>query len=509
MVPGELNSVYTSIDLRPQDNRDTLNNNWASTTMKENLHPDWLNQQWPEWGDCEDNITPTNHVPIMHEPAHSNNFPNELQNQRGSHPDDQRWEIMMKKLSNIENSTASLTRDVASLSAKADRQSEDLQQIKSRSLANEKSIAELDKRQQNTMAEFDQTMQGKFQSLEASIREENSKFQGELQVAFSQEKDKIKAEIAQEAEAKALQSQCNARKINLILVGLKEDKETDDMSLAVTFFKNRMAAPDVRLKTAYRLGKKRGNSPRLLLVKFENMAHRNKIWFAKSNIVPEEGSKVWIQEDLPKPLKNVHRTLYRVLRKARSIDGRFPDAHIKGQNLIIEGKSYSIDNLEGLPDVLRPSTMATPQSESAVVFFGRFSPLSNHHPSPFSLDDHQFSCMEQYLAWRRASLSEKPNYISKALAPADPIYKGILSDLREDHPKEWDQQLEEVVLAGLRAKFRQNPSLSQFLCNTYPKKIGEASLSTKWGIGLTLVSPHVLDVNKWSNKWKGIFWARN
>lgn len=408
-------------------------------------------------------------------------------------------DVMMKKLNNIENNTNTLTRDVASLTDKVDRQSNDLQQVNARSLANEKKISILSKQQEDKMIHFDQIMQEKFQSMEASLHEENVKIQEGISDVLSQEKEKIKAEISQEAEAKSIQSQYNARKINLILVGLKEEKGTDDMVLAKSFFKDRMAAPDIELRTVYRLGKQGGKFPRLLLVKFVNMAHRNKVWYAKSGITPEEGNKVWIQEDLPKPLKYVHRTLYRVLRKAKSIEGRFPDAHIKDQSLIIEGKPYSIDELEDLPDVLRPSTLATPQSDSVVVFFGRFSPLSNHHPSPFLLEGLQFSCMEQYLAWRRASLSGKTNYITRASAPADPvIYKSILNDLRKDHSKEWDQQLEEVALTGLRAKFQQNPSLGRFLCSTYPKKIGEASLSIKWGIGLTLVNPQVLDPSRWS-----------
>lgn len=504
-------------------------NNWAGITMQENLHSDWLLDQWPDWGDGDYNITPpapANHIPIMHE-LPGNNNPFSVNNnyrtfQSGEQrwelmmekfqSSEQRWEIMMKKINNIENNTNVLTKDVASLSAKVDRQLEDLQQVKARSLANERDIAALNKQQQDRTLEVDRIIHDRFQSMEASIRVENAKLREELDVTFSQERVKIKAEVAQETEAKvleatksvkedALQDQYNSRKINLILVGLKEEKDIDDMVTAKSFFKDRMAIPDVELKVVYRLGKQRGNAPRLLLVKFANIVHRNKVWFAKSNISPKEGEKVWIQEDLPKPLKNVHRTLYRVLKKARSLGDRFPNAQIRGQTLLIDGTPYSIEELETLPEVLRPSVMATPQSDSASVFFGRFSPLSNHHPSPFAVENLKFSCMEQYLAWRRATLSGKTTLISRALKPADPIvYKGILNDLRKDNLEKWDKQLEEVVMAGLRAKFQQNPSLGRFLCNTHPREIGEASLSTKWGIGLTLVNPSVLDTSKWSKE---------
>lgn len=499
--PGDSSTDCSLIDLH-SPSEEVLNNNRVNTTMQENFDATTLQEQWPEWGD--DNTAPVNHDQPMH---------------TFTQREEQRWDMVMSKLNsidtvvsklnNIENNTNTLTRDMASLSAKVDRQSGDLQQVQARALTNEKNIASLFKQQQESMAEFDRTMQKKFQTLESSLKEENTKLRGELDSALSQESAKIKTEVLQETEVKVmevtqpirddvLQGQYNFRKINLILVGLHEQKGVDDTSLAKTFFKDKMAISDVELEVAYRLGKQRGNKPRLLLVKFSNLIHRNRVWFAKSNVKSGEDKKVWIQEDLPKPLKNVHRTLFRVLKKARSLGGRFPDAQIRGQSLFIQGKSYSVDDLETLPEVLRPSSIATPQSDSVVVFFGRFSPLSNHHPSPFVVGDTQFSCMEQYLAWRRASHSGDADFIRAALTPSDPIvFKGILTNLRQNNPEGWDQKLEEVVTTGLRAKFQQNPLLGRFLCSTHPKEIGEASLSKKWGIGLTLVNPDVFDTSKW------------
>lgn len=492
LKPGESNDACSLIDLNPSS-EEALNNNRVNTTMQENLDAAWLQEQWPEWGD--DNTTPVNHDPLMHGAT-----------QREEH----RWNMVMNKLNNIENNTNTLTRDVASLSAKVDRQSGDLQQVQTRSLNNEKNIASLSKQHQANMLEFDRTMQEKFKSLENSLREENTKHREELDSALSQESANIKTEVLQETEEKVieitkpikddvLQGQYNFRKINLILVGLHEEKGVDDTSLAKKFFKNKMAITDVELEVAYRLGKQRGTKPRLLLVKFSNLTHRNRVWFAKSKIESGDDARVWIQEDLPKPLKNVHRTLFRVLKKARSLGGRFPNAQIRGQSLLIQGKSFSVDDLETLPEILRPSSMATPQSDSAVVFFGRFSILSNHHLSPFVIGGTQFSCMEQYLAWRRATHSGDADFIRAALTPSDPIvFKGILTNLRKNNPEGWDQLLDQVVTTGLRAKFQQNPSMGRFLCSTHPKEIGEASLNKKWGIGLTLVNPAVLDTSKWA-----------
>lgn len=46
-------------------------------------------------------------------------------------------------------------------------------------------------------------------------------------------------------------------------------------------------------------------------------------------------------------------------------------------------------------------------------------------------------------------------------------------------------------MTALRAKFKQNTNLCKFLCDTYPKRLGEASVNQKWGIGMPLTNPDV------------------
>lgn len=195
------------------------------------------------------------------------------------------------------------------------------------------------------------------------------------------------------------------------------------------------------------------------------------------------------------------------MRRAKSLGDRFPDAHIKGQSLIIDGKAYGEGDLESLPEVLRPSSLAMRQSDRALIFFGRFSPLSNHHPSPFMLDDIRFSCMEQYIAWSRASHAGNDKLTAKALKQADPVfYKGILNELKLNNTNDanktkiadqWYDQLDDTVGRGLRAKFQQNPALARFLCETHPRALGEACPDTRWGVGFILTHPEALNVEQW------------
>lgn len=282
-------------------------------------------------------------------------------------------------------------------------------------------------------------------------------------------------------------------------MGIAEAEGEDLKQTVVSFFSTKMSLPNIKVDTAYRLGKTGGSKPRPVLVRFSGMEYRQQVWFAKSKIKSKKGEgRGWIQENLPKPVKNAHRTLFRILRKARSIEGRFEDAHIKGQTLYIDGQPYRDDNLESLPDELKPSNLAILESEKVVVFFGRFTPLSNHHSSPFSINDKVFTCVEQFLAWSRATMAEEQDLVSRALTKSDPVvYKGILNELHNSKPEEWKEQVENIAMQGLRAKFQQNPALAHFLCSTHPKTLGEASPNKTWGIGLTLNHKEVLHTEKW------------
>lgn len=416
------------IDLACKGEQEGASGGVGAVSIPENL-PAFGFESWQEWADP----TPIDvYYDSVEEPT------------QGGKGDDDRWNFVMNKLINIENNTCCLTRDVSALTSKVDGQAGLLKEVKSSTEENAGKIQDLYKRQESMLAEIDQRLEAKFKLMETSVQKGNEAFQA----AVLEKAEDQAREATQDVKDEMLQGLCEFRKLNLLLIGMKE-KEGEDITLMVsTFFSKRMQLSDIEFNAAYRLGKPGGPNSRPVLVRFPRPAPRQRVWFSKSKIKTDKGEdKIWIQEDLPKAVKQVQRTFFRVLKKARSIEGRFQDAHIKGQSLIIDGKAYGENNLELLPDILRPSNLATLQSDSAVAFFGRFSPLSNHHPSPFYLDGIHFSCMEQFLAWSRATLAEDQPLITKATAKADPIvYKGILNELRNNKSEEWSQQIDVILL---------------------------------------------------------------
>lgn len=442
---------------------------------------DNLPYYYEKWHECVETM------PSLHSP------PPPPQAGEGHQATDERWNFIMNKLINIENNTCNLSREFKIISSKVDGQAIQINEVKAATGANEQKINALHRKQDSLTAEIDEKMEQKFRQLESALIQDNA----EHQAAIKKEADESTRKAAQEVKDVILQEQCDRRRLNLLLIGLQEEEGENLGNVVSSFFTKRMSLPDIDVTTAYRLGKPGGNNSRPTLVRFAHMAHRQRVWFSKSKIkTSKDETKVWIHEDLPKAVKHVQRTYFKILKKAKSLEGQFVGAHIKGQSLVVDGKTYGENDLETLPEVLRPSSLATLQSEGAVAFFGRSSPLSNHHPSPFNIDGNNFSCMEQFLAWRRATVADDQLLIAKALSKADPlVYKGILND---NKPEEWKDQLEVTALAGIRAKFHQNPPLANFLCSTYPKAIGEASLNKRWGTGFTLTHPKALESGEWS-----------
>lgn len=333
-----------------------------------------------------------------------------------------------------------------------------------------------------------------------------------------------KAEIAALKEAKAvtgapspqdsqeyvsrqefLREQYASRKRNLILMGLEEsEEEGDERSSIATTLQQRLKIPAPKIEMTYRIGATKGKSPRPVLIRFATMPQRHKVWYKKGEINKDQDNKLWLQEDLPKALRDDLNVLQKIQKCAKSLENKYPDVKIKDFQLKIEGKLYSAKELHLLPDELKPAAISTPQNAEAVAFFGRSSPLSNHHLCQFVIAGRTFNCVEQFLAWQRANVAEKRQLADQVLHMKDPSeHKRTLNALRDTHKDKWEETVDNVLRVALKAKFSQNPELKKFLCHTHPKKIGEASLDTKWGIGLSLKHPDVLDTDKWNQEGNG------
>lgn len=308
--------------------------------------------------------------------------------------------------------------------------------------------------------------------------------------------------VKEDIQHERLKGQAYAKQQNLLIFGLPEESSSHaDTRAVLAFFAQRMNLPHITVYETFRLGQilnHHQNTPRPLVVRFQNIQDRWAVWNRKGAILKVDNLPIWIHEDLPKKLREENRVFNRIARTARQKPDTYRDVRVKDFQLSINGITYSQDGINMLPEELSPREVYTPRTDHVCVFFTRYSPLSNHHPSNFQIGDQYFVCVEQFLALRRAQLARDESLIQAALQKQDPAdHKVILNTLRDDQPHTWREKAEEYILQATRAKFKQNEDLADFLIETHPLEIGEASRNTVWGIGMTLDSTDVFDISKW------------
>lgn len=329
----------------------------------------------------------------------------------------------------------------------------------------------------------------------SQLREEIKNSKEEIKELKENKSDQGTKELRQEF----LREKCYTRKRNLMLMGLEEPKDGEDEQTKVaTLLKNRLGIPLPKIDMVYRIGDTTGKNPRPVLITFPNLTHRFAVWNKKGKLNKDQEQKLWLQEDYPKPLREEFNALIKIQRRAKALGDKYPNVRIKGFKIRINGRYYGVEDICHLPDDLRFPPTSTLQSDTTVAFFGRSSPLSNHHICEFTIAGRKFTCVEHFLAWQRANTAEQRALADSVLIMKDPTeHKKVLNSLRESNAEKWEETVENVLLVALRAKFTQNLTLGTFLCETYPRRIGEASINQTWGIGLTLKDENVLNQDKW------------
>lgn len=351
----------------------------------------------------------------------------------------------------------------------------------------------------------------KFKELESQIKQNQQMIQQNQQgikAAHGMKEEITKStdvkikRASEEARNDFVKEQVFTRKRNLLLMGVPEEEEDgSERTKVMGLLKTRLKINNPGLSAVYRMGARGGKSPRPFMLTFYSVPQRNAVWYSKASINKDQDLKLWVQDDLPREIRSEINALLKVYRYAKTIQGEFPNIKIKDFKLQVKGQFYRSTELEALPYSIRPSTIATPFSDDTVAFFGRDSPLSNHHLCSFEIEGTPFTTVEQYLAWRKAKLAQKSGLAAQILNTSDPAeHKRTLNALKGENEEKWDEIRGEVIKTAIRAKFGQNPFLQDFLCRNFPRKLGEASPNPIWGIGMTLRDQQVLDQSKWNEE---------
>lgn len=275
-----------------------------------------------------------------------------------------------------------------------------------------KSLGDLEQKIKNSAED-------KFQELQVSLKTEVHK---EMKSTQSSSEREIRYEM--------MKGKAFNKRHNIVVFGLAETSSPEeDLKSVSTFFSERMNLRKLDLEVVYRLGAV-GARPRPLVVRFKDIQERWAVWNKRKKIKYVKGSPVWLQEDLPKRLREDYRVLQRIAKTARTCPEKYTDIMVKDYKISINGIKYDSDHFHKLPSELSPAMVYTPCSENACVFFTKYSPFSNHFSSAFNIEGFKFSCIEQYLAVQKAHLADNKDLAREAMSSSDPERKSQTSGRR-------------------------------------------------------------------------------
>jgi len=120
-----------------------------------------------------------------------------------------------------------------------------------------------------------------------------------------------------------------------------------------------------------------------------------------------------------------------------------------------------------------------------VFFYGKYHPLSQHHPCKFIIGEKVYNSAEQFMMSEKALLFNDMDAYHKIMATSDPIrQKQLGRKVRNFDERMWNGRKLGIVYDGNKAKFTQNPELKEYILNTGQAFLAEASPRDRyWGIG--------------------------
>ena len=93
-------------------------------------------------------------------------------------------------------------------------------------------------------------------------------------------------------------------------------------------------------------------------------------------------------------VESKRRMLRPILKAAWQIPAYQRRCRLEADELVIQGKHYTVDKLDKLPTKLNVFNLTSKSNESTIGYFGELNPLSNFHPAPFMVNGIHYICSE-------------------------------------------------------------------------------------------------------------------
>ena len=159
------------------------------------------------------------------------------------------------------------------------------------------------------------------------------------------------------------------------------------------------------------------------------------------------------------------------------------------------------NNLQQLPDKLKPMKVSTKEDSDTIGFFGELCPFSNFYEAEFIWNGYIYHCSEQYIQHQKAKYCGDVAAANKIMSCKTALQcKHASRNIDNYWVEDWIKFAESECIKGLTAKFDQNPKLRAILLSTGDKTLVECSWDRVWGTGYPLSRPDCLDSNNWESR---------
>ena len=204
-----------------------------------------------------------------------------------------------------------------------------------------------------------------------------------------------------------------ALECNLIFRGLNEEiNETDDClkekiywNIADTIDRydqnERLAvACTFTIRRCRRLGKPNPSRSRPVSVEFDRCTDADAVYKYRYHLT----GGIYVDREFNLETENSRRILRPILRAAKMKPEYRYKSRMENDKLVIDGKKYSISDLNLFPQKLHPFEVTTKSDEETLGFFGELCPFSNFYPAQFTHEGIKYNSSEQLIQYKKALL---------------------------------------------------------------------------------------------------------
>lgn len=138
-------------------------------------------------------------------------------------------------------------------------------------------------------------------------------------------------------------------------------------------------------------------------------------------------------------------------------------------------------------------------TEECVLFKGSNSLLSNFNMTcPIIVDDVSYNCTEQYIQSQKAALFDDHETFDWIMVSSNPKDMKLLgTNISKYVHSKWVRVRDQIVAKAVSAKFHSHKNARDVLLATGSRKIGEATKSKHWGIGISIEDQSASVIQNW------------